>query len=244
MKTIQIKLKFIEPILGTAPANPDIYRDFIGSKAPDAATVEDEVAALGVDEVAEKGMTVFPRNAYGQPIIWDYQVKGFFKDACGMLSRIGGKDETTGKKKKVNESSKLTAYKKIIDGLIFVQPRQIPIIFDGEMGICQRPLRAQTMQGERVALAMSEEIPAGAEIRFDVICLADENEAAVLEWLDYGILRGLGQWRNSGKGRFGYEILDGKAPTFPEAPPEKKGEKKNVIAEYKDGKTQAVTWVD
>lgn len=244
MKTIHVRVKFIEPILGTAPKNEDIYRDFIGSKAPDATSIEDEVAALGVDEVAEKGMTVFPRNAYGQPIIWDYQVKGFFKDACGMLSRIGGKDETTGKKKKVNESSKLTAYKKVIDGLIFVQPRQIPIIFNGEMGICQRPLRAQTMQGERVALAMSEEIPAGAEIRFDVICLADENEAAVLEWLDYGILRGLGQWRNSGKGRFGYEILDGKAPAFTAAPPEKKGEKKNVIAEYKDGKTQAVTWVD
>ena len=60
MKTIQVKIKFIEPILGTAPANPDIYRDFIGSKAPDAMSAEDEVAALGVDEVAEKGMTVSP----------------------------------------------------------------------------------------------------------------------------------------------------------------------------------------
>lgn len=28
-----------------------------------------------------------------------------------------------------------------------------------------------------------------------------------MEWLDYGKLRGLGQWRNSGKGRFTYEIL-------------------------------------
>lgn len=208
MKNIHVKLTLIEPILGTAPKNEDIYRDFIGSKAPDAATVEEEVAALGVDEVVEKGMTVFPRNADGQPIIWDYQIKGFFKDACGMLSRVGGKDEVTGKKKKVNESSKLTAYKKVIDGLIFVQPREIPINFDGEIGICQRPLRAQTMQGERVALAMSEEIPAGATIEFTVICLSDENEAAVLEWLDYGILRGLGQWRNSGKGRFSYEIIE------------------------------------
>ena len=119
----------------------------------------------------------------------------------GFLDFLADK---TGKKKKVNESSKLTAYKKIIDGLIFVQPREIPIRFDGEVGICQRPLRAQTLQGERVALAMSEEIPAGAEIEFDVVCLADENEATVREWLDYGILRGSGQWRNSGKGRFSY----------------------------------------
>lgn len=209
MKTLHFKVNFFEPVLGTSPANEDIYRDFIGSKAPDAATVEEEIEALGVDEVVEKGMTVFPRNAEGQPIIWDYQVKGFFKDACGMLSRVGGKDET-GKKKRVNESSKLTAYKKIIDGLIFVNPRQIPYQFDGDIGICQRPLRAQTLQGERVALAMSEEIPAGASIEFDVVCLSDEHEAAVLEWMDYGVLRGIGQWRNSGKGRFEYEVVDGK----------------------------------
>ena len=205
MKNIHVKATFIDAILGTAPNNEEIYRDFIGSKAPDAAKVEDEVAALGVDEVAEKGMTVFPKNADGQPILWAYQVKGFFKDACGMLSRVGGKSED-GKKRKVNESSKLTAFKKIIDGLIFVGPDEIPIQFDGEIGVCQRPLRAQTMQGERVALAMSEQIPAGAVIEFDVTVLNDEHEAAVIEWLDYGKLRGIGQWRNSGKGRFVYEL--------------------------------------
>lgn len=30
---------------------------------------------------------------------------------------------------------------------------------------------------------------------------------AVREWLDYGMLRGLGQWRNSGKGRFTWEEI-------------------------------------
>lgn len=203
MKKLHVKVTFIEPILGTSPNNEEIYRDFIGSKAPDASSVEEEVAAVGVEEVVEKGMTVFPRNADGQPIIWDYQVKGFFKDACSMLSRVGGKGED-GKKKKVNESSRMTAFKKVIDGLIFPQPRQIPITFDGEMGHCQRPLRAQTAQGERVSLAMSEEIPAGAQCEFDVVCLSDDTIAAVKEWLDYGVLRGLGQWRNSGKGRFTY----------------------------------------
>lgn len=207
MKKMHVKLTFIEPVLGTAPNNAEIYRDFVGSKAPNAATVEEEVAALGADAVAEKGMTVFPRNAAGQPIVYDYQIKGFFKDSCGMLSRVGGKTED-GKKRKVNESSKLTAYKKTIDGLIFVQPREIPFEFDGNIGCCQRPLRAMTMQGERVTLAMSEEIPAGARCEFDVVCLADENVDAVIEWLDYGVLRGLGQWRNSGKGRFNYEITE------------------------------------
>ena len=83
------------------------------------------MAALGAEAAADKAMTIFPRDAEGRPILYDYQVKGFFKDACGMLGRIGGKTET-GKKRAVNESGKLTAYKKIIDGLIFVSPRRSP----------------------------------------------------------------------------------------------------------------------
>lgn len=207
MKKIKVKLTFTEPVLGTWPSNQNIAREFIASKSPDAATIEDEVAALGADAVADKGMTVFPRNEKGEPVLYDYQVKGFFKDSCGMLGRIGGKSET-GKKKAVNESGKITAYKKVIDGLIFVEPRMIPLKFDGEIGDCQRPLRAQTAQGERVSLANSEEIPAGATCEFEVLCMDDSHEKAVLEWMDYGALRGIGQWRNSGKGRFTYEILD------------------------------------
>lgn len=122
-----------------------------------------------------------------------------------MLARVAEKDPVTKKKKPCNESSKLTAYKKVIDGLIFVQPRQIIIDTVAPIGLCQRPLRAQTAQGERVALASSEAIRAGASVTFTVVCLSDEHEAAVREWLDYGILRGIGQWRNSGCGRFEWE---------------------------------------
>ena len=210
MKKLHVKATFIEPVLGTWPANPNVAREFIASKSPDAATIEDEVAALGPDAVADKGITVFPRDPDGNPIFYDYQIKGMFKDACSMLSRIGGKTET-GKKKAVNESGKLTAYKKAIDGLIFVQPRMIPIHVNGEITDCQRPLRAQTAQGERVSLANSEEIPAGSSCEFDVTLLDDSHEKAVREWLDYGQLRGIGQWRNSGKGRFTYIAYEVKA---------------------------------
>lgn len=192
-KEMKVKLTFIEPILGTSPANEDVYRDFIGSKAPDAASVEDEVAALGTDAVVEKGMTVFPRLEDGTPFFYDYQIKGFFKDTCGGLRKV-----------KDSESAKIKAFKKEIDKLIFPEPRCIPIKFDGEIGLCQRPLRAQTMQGERVSLAISEEIPAGATCEFTITMMA-EHEAAVREWLDYGRFSGIGQWRNSGKGRFRWE---------------------------------------
>ena len=209
MKKFTVKITFIESVLGTSPANEDIYRDFIGSKAPDAAGVEDEVAALGVDAVVEKGMTVFPKLEDGTPFLYDYQIKGFFKDACSMLNRLTIKDPDTGKKKKaVNESGKLTAYKKVIDGMIFVQPRKIKFEGADEIGICQRPLRAQTAQGERIALSSSETVPAGSQITFTVLCLDDTHEAAVKEWLDYGELRGIGQWRNSGMGRFTWEEIE------------------------------------
>ena len=194
---MKVRLTFLEPVLGTWPSNENVARDFIASKAPDASTIEDEIAALGADVVADKGMTVFPR-ANGCPVLYDYQIKGFFKDACGMLTRV-----------KTTKSSGLKAYKKIIDGLIFVEPRHILIQTNGEIGECQRPLRAPTPQGERVALANSEEIPAGSTIEFEITMLDEKaHKDIVLEWLDYGRLRGIGQWRNSGKGRFTYEVLD------------------------------------
>ena len=193
---MRIRITFTEPILGTWPNNKEIAAEFIASKAPDAATVQDEINALGVDAVVEKGKTVFPKLDDGTPFVYDYQIKGFFKDACGMLARVPSK-----------KSAKIKAYKKIIDGLIFVEPRTIPFLDYGEISDCQRPLRAQTAQGERVSLANSEEICAGAVLEFEVICLDENHEGLVEEWLDYGQLRGLGQWRNSGKGRFVWERI-------------------------------------
>lgn len=197
MKTLKVKVTTFEEMLGTASANPDIHEEFIASKAPDAPSREEEVAAIGAEEVFEKGMTVFPRDENGKPFVWDYQWKGFFKDACGALRKVP--DHPCGK---------IKAYKKEIDGLVFVSPRKIPVVFDGEVGICQRPLRANTAQGERVALASSESIPAGATMTFEIEMLAPEHEKAIRAMLEYGRLRGFGQWRNSGKGRFTVEILE------------------------------------
>ena len=197
MEKIKVRLTFTESILGTSPNNSEIFREYIASKAPNTATEEEECDALALNEQAEKGTSVFPRTEDGRPFIYDYQIKGMFKDACSMLSRL----------KNGNESSKIKAYKKVIDGLIFPAPREIPFDFDGEVGTCQRPLRAQTPQGERVALAMSEEIPKGAQITFEVKCLDKALVPAVREWLDYGALRGLGQWRNGGHGTFEWEEI-------------------------------------
>ncbi len=194
---MRVKITLLEDMLGTATGDPEIYESYIGDKSPDAQSLTEEIEALGEDEVIEKGMTVFPRDEDGDPMLWDYQIKGFFKDACGMLRRVKG-----------TESSKITAYKKIIDGLIFPTPRKIKINAEGEIGTCQRPLRASTAQGERIALAMSESVPAGSWLEVEIVMLDPKHEKLVKEWLDYGTLRGLGQWRNSGKGRFSWELVE------------------------------------
>lgn len=191
MKEMKVRIEFVEEVLGTANSDKDIHEEFIASKAPDAPSREEEVAALGVEEVVLKGKTIFPRNSEGNPILWDYQVKGFFKSAAKVGSYIGG-------------DSKLTSYKQKIDLLVFVNERQIVLhIPEGKvMGDCQRPLRAQTMQGERVALANSETCPVGTYAEFTVRVLEDSLMKYVIQWLDYGQYNGFGAWRNSSKGRF------------------------------------------
>lgn len=72
-------------------------------------------------------------------------------------------------------------------------------------GRCERPLRASSASGERVALAASETVPAGTVLEFSILVMNPKDAETVREWLDYGRLRGLFQWRNSGKGRFEWE---------------------------------------
>lgn len=201
MKTLNFRLTFTEMVLGTASNNKELHSEYIASNAPDAKSKAEEIEAIGTDEYREKQMTVFPKDDNGNPIFWDYQIKGFFKDTCSALQRCKGEEIS-------KESCKLKAYKKVIDGCIFVEPRRIPINMNGgEIGNLQRPLRAQTAQGERIALADSETIPEGSTIDISVLCLSDEYEKAVREWLNYGRYKGIGQWRNAGYGRFTYEEI-------------------------------------
>lgn len=194
MNRYKIILTFTQPILGTIPKDPEVYAGYIASKAAltDEALAE-ELAS--VEKVEEKGWTGF-HKVNGQPVIYDYVLKGFFKDACGMLRRVPG-----------TRSEKLTAHKKIIDGLVFVEPRQIPLNYNGKgLGVLERPLRAQTAQGERVTLARSDTCPVGTTMEFTVEILGGLDEKTLREWLDYGRKRGLGQWRNGGYGSFTYEM--------------------------------------
>ena len=197
-------ITFEEPILGTAPTNQQVYTDFIVSKAIENGVhgIEDEwdTAPIkeDIDRVTTQGMTAFHRDAQGRNILLNYHIRGFMKEACGHRRRSSD-----------TLSSKFTAYKKKIDGQVFVWPRRIPIKLSGPVGILERPLRAQTPQGERVALTSSAQVPAGSSIEFEIEVLSDKEvpEKLLREWLDYGRYIGLGQWRSSAiYGTFDYTL--------------------------------------
>lgn len=193
----------LTPILGSLPASKAIRTQFIINKAPtDARRKEEEADGVDMDE---KGLTVFPRDSQEQLCLMDYQVKGFLKSALLTLRHQLG----------------IASAKAKADVYLFVEPRYIPIRRHGqpvldEDEVLERPLRAQTMQGERVSLAASEMLQDPWEIELEITLLPNDGTAksrpltweAVETALNYGAYHGLGQWRNAGYGRFRWERTD------------------------------------
>ena len=194
-KKFSLAVTFTADVLGTKPSAPDVFADFVASKAPDGDRAKEELERA--EKVEEMGMTVFHRSPDGAPTLDAYMVKGFFKDACGGLRRV---PDTL--------SSKLKAYKTQIDALIFVEPDLIVMHLPAgaAIGTCARPIRVETQQGPRVSVVRSESVPPGTRFAATLMLLRPDLEGIVREWLDYGALRGFCQWRNSGKGRFSYTL--------------------------------------
>lgn len=199
---MKVRITLLEEMLGTACQNKQVHEEFIASKSKDADKMAEELESMPADELMDKALTVFPRAESGKPMLWDYQIKGFIKEAVGILIELDSTETRIGKTK----LSKFT-HKRIVDNFVFVGPRKIEL--SNPVGeVCVRPLRADTMKGERVSLASSETVPAGTTLECEIKCLAPALEAIVRKCLDYGAMKGLGQWRNSGKGRFSWEEVE------------------------------------
>ena len=144
---MKIRITAIEEVLGSSPSNEDLLGTYIASKAPN-----EELSAQEVDNIkaqqAEDRVTVFPKLADGTPFIWDYQIKGMFKDSCKMLAKAGKAGYPGGK-----ACAAIKAYKQAIDGLLFLTPREIPFNLNGmKLDYCERSLRADTPMGREPAL--------------------------------------------------------------------------------------------
>lgn len=146
-----------EIMLGTAPSDPDIHREFIASKAPTYEQQEMEVEAVQLaanvtgDEERENWLTVFPvaqffvasnghiydpkttdvSNMKGEmkviPFIHAYQIRGSFKESISMLSRASGGKKNKAASTTTFAASGISAYKKAVDGGWFVTTPRIPL---------------------------------------------------------------------------------------------------------------------
>jgi hypothetical protein len=188
----KLKATFTTSVLGTQPQK-NVATEYITSKiAGDNGNLPaDELATL--PESLEKGTTAF-HKLNGSPIFYDYQIKGFLKDAGAVFN---------GLRNVKNLKSKL-------DNYVFISPRQIEIRIPqgAEIGFCERPLRAMTAQGARTALARSEELPVGTSFECVIEVYEDSpiSENMLRDLLSYGARKGIGQWRNGSHGRFEFTL--------------------------------------
>lgn len=200
-ETRHYRLTGLTSILGSQPSSETIRTNFLLAKHPEVDASGEIVPA----ETEENGQTVFYRDENDNLVLLDYQVKGYFKAAMTALKA----DLGIGMPAKKN------------DQFLFVEPRCIPLMRNGktiqdEDEILERPLRGQTMQGERISLASSEMVSTPWQIDVAITVLKNIATAksaaltfdAVEKALDYGRFSGIGQWRNGGYGRFTWERMD------------------------------------
>lgn len=163
-------------------------------------------------ELSLKGTTIFFWDKKAdRPCIGDHMIYGFLKAAGEAICKTKSKGDR--QRGTVLESISYT------DSLInqHVRCESQFITFDrdvkrNEDGIpvyLQRSLRAMTAQGPRISLAKSEVVEAGGKLQFILKVMSGSPiTQEVLEKLfSYGEISGLGQWRNSGKGQFAFEMM-------------------------------------
>lgn len=201
-ETIHLRGTFIEDYLGSKPGSLQIFTDYVASKAPNAKTMKEEIELYGEEDVEDIKTTKLYKDKDGSFCIINYQLRGFLKAAAKALKRSG--------------ILTVTAHEKVITDCIRVsgtpsyRPLERYIKLRPPKGtreyLNQRPLRADTPQGERVALASSEALLAGTQFEFWMHLFTKKYEGAALSWMEYGAYSGLGQWRTSGLGRFMLEV--------------------------------------
>lgn len=197
------RLTGITKLLGSQPANPAVRTAYVASKAPNQDKADDETDHLPED-LDSLNLSVFLRNK-GSLCISDYVIKGFLKEAGKVMKGQIGIAQPASK----------------VDNFVLIEPMYLTLWRGGEEidvadGDFERPLRAQTMQGERVTVVASEYVLPPWQVEFEITLLENEKTArsvaldfeAIESMLDYGQIKGLGQWRNGQNGRFTWERID------------------------------------
>lgn len=225
-----VKYWFVQPLLGSAPSDPDLYKRFIASNAPDAPTREEELLTNTVENVAAKGVNIFVRRTLtGRPAVGQHTIKGFFKESLTAVRRQDDSDYKS-----------FSSHKSKIVGNVTIKPIWINLDFPEDLVVektedkfketgfenysvvkfpakgrfvkhmlknLDRPLQADTAKGKITSIASSEVAPAGTTLEYDITFEAKDVENATFDMLLRGADHGTGQWRGSGEyGAFVCEV--------------------------------------
>lgn len=236
MARMKVIFTFLGSVLGTKPLNPDIVKDFIASRAADLAIMKAEVASAHKllqswvekmkkhsdktedeikAELLSSPMTVFSRTKEGNPYINSYMIKGMLKENSDNLRKTLALTKGHALNPQLKGiKNNMTKYAHVFVNEDMTGKSVLLHDMDGNdignvQGELQRPLRVDTMQGPRVALAISENIPVTSQIEFNIFYMRPVTKEILIETLNLGLFNGIGQWRNSGEhGNFMFEILE------------------------------------
>ena len=240
---LQVELRFTAELLGSAPGTPEVLAEFIAARAKDPELTEEEyrvakkqavrVAGSTPEEELEKGKTIFPAGEVegidGDVLFrWSYQLRGHLKSALGQLIEMG----------QIMNMTK-HAHKGAVDEFLFVYPRRVPYMFNGQPvrephGVESRALRIESHLGDRVCIAMREILDPGTTWKFWIQGVYSDNAKSkkakftrkvIEQLLDKGAESGTGQWRGGGFGTYEWRLLRDVSTYFKS----EKGERKPFI---------------
>ena len=183
------------------------YQERVGKREPLPENIEDlltyskevteEYEALLAKGETQKS-TVFMRDESGHAILSTHMFIGNYKE--NLKSMINNSEKgSLAIKSKVATGEVMSTDVKVVED--FVRPSMDIVRNErGEPCIIERPIRFERMGKVMTAIAMSEYIPAGAEVTF-TLRIRDGSPFLDLlpSLLKMGRNNGIGQWRGSGK---------------------------------------------
>lgn len=222
-KVYHIKIKFIEPVLGSQPGKASLVERYIRSKLhneieklerkiqktkdyDERKILEEKLALLQRDAdeespqvEAEDRLTVFPRSPEGFICLLNYQILGFFKEVANNYLEAGMK----------NKFSRYADVRASLNGnyrfCLFI--REGRTLTEPDM-ILERPLRAFAGGQYIVSITASEVLQPPIEVEFYLVILGPAQKHNITEKLIKTCLEigrekgGISQWRNAGFGKF------------------------------------------
>lgn len=206
----KIRLDFLKPVLGTVPKSKEVYKTFIVGKLREEhkagritkEEMEDREAdeLQSIEEREETGWTGFQENSKGL-FFYDRWIKGHLKAAgVALETQVPGVSKWT--------------IKGLVNRAVHLADWHIPLMRGGKQvqkidGVEDRPLRAETMRGDRVCLVRSDRLDTPLYCEFELRVIPQKiskggkfNMETVKALLAYGEFCGLGQFRTAGYGQF------------------------------------------